>query len=52
MVISFENKCRYCYIYNYLNIKNGSIVIFIWEGNSGTYIVYIFLIIKYRNNML
>lgn len=42
MVTSFENKCRYCHIHNYLNTKNGSTVTLIWEGNSGTYIVYIY----------
>lgn len=51
MVTSFENKCRYCHIHNYLNTKNGSTVTFIWEGNSGTYIVYIFSTTKHRNNM-
>lgn len=32
--------------------KNGSTVTLIWEGNSGTYIVYIFSTTKHRNNML
>lgn len=31
--------------------KNGSTVTLIWEGNSGTYIVYIFSTTKHRNNM-
>lgn len=47
MVTSFEYKCRCCHVHYYLNNKNSSTVILIWEGNRG---MYIFSTRKHRNN--